>query len=72
MQNPIHKFSQSSNIFKKTGFLSEKLKPLTSSNHHEVYFFCRNLVHISYLTISTKACSNIFKFCLDLGLLIKM
>ena len=34
MQNPIQKFRQSSIVFKKPGFLSEKLKILPSSNEH--------------------------------------
>ena len=31
-----------------------------------------NLTHVSYLEISTKGCSRIFLFCLDLELSIKM
>ena len=34
MQNPIPKLGQTSIIFKKPDFLSEKLKTLTSSNCH--------------------------------------
>ena len=34
MQNLIPKLRQTSIISKKPGFLSEKLKNLTSSNHH--------------------------------------
>ena len=34
MQNPIAKFKQSSIISKEPGYLSEKLRILTSSNYH--------------------------------------
>ena len=34
--------------------------------------FCWNFAHVSYLTMSTKECSEFFLFCLDLELLIKM
>ena len=36
IQNPIPKFRQSSIISVKPGYLSEKLKILTSSNYHKV------------------------------------
>ena len=39
MRNPIQKFNQSSIVFEKPGFLSEKLKTLTSSNYHRVQIF---------------------------------
>ena len=38
MQNPITKFRQSSIIPEELGYLSEKLKTLTSSNYQRVYF----------------------------------
>ena len=34
--------------------------------------FCLNFAHVSCLTMSTKACSGFFLFCLDLELLIKV
>ena len=39
MQNAISKFRQSSIASEKPGYLSEKLKTLTSSNHHRVQYF---------------------------------
>ena len=36
MQNPTLKIRQSSVISEKPGYLSEKLKALTSSNYHRV------------------------------------
>ena len=71
MQNTIQKFRQSSIVFEKPGFLSEKLKTLTSSNYHRVQYIFRNFVHVSYLSMSTKGCSRFFFFCLDLQLLQK-
>ena len=43
MQNLIPKLRQTSIISKKPGFLSEKLKTLTSSNYHRVIFFAESL-----------------------------
>ena len=37
------KFRQSSIVCEKPGFLSEKLKPLTSSNYHRVQYFLLKL-----------------------------
>ena len=39
MQNPLLKFRQSSIISEKLGYLSEKLKALTSSNYDRVKYF---------------------------------
>ena len=39
MQNPQIKFRQSSIISEKPGYLSEKLKALTSSNYDRVKYF---------------------------------
>ena len=39
MQNPIPKFRQSSIMFEKPGYLSEKMKTLTSSNYSKGYYF---------------------------------
>ena len=39
MQNSIKKIRQSSTVFEKPGFLSEKLKILTSSNYNRVQYF---------------------------------
>ena len=61
MHKLMPKFIQSSIISKKPGYLSEKLKTLPSWN----------FAHVSYLTMSTKGCSEFFLFCLDLQLLIK-
>ena len=63
------KFGQSSIIFEKPGFLSEKLKTLTSSKYHRVQFFCWNFAHFFYLPMC--AYSGFFLFCLDLELFAK-
>ena len=39
MRNPIQKFRQHSTVLEKPGILPEKLKTLTSSNYHRVYYF---------------------------------
>ena len=54
MQNLIQKFRQSSIVFEKPGFLSEKLKILTSSNYHRVQYCLQKCYFL--------------KFCLDLEL----
>ena len=43
MQNLISKLRQTCLISKKPGFLSEKLKTLTSSNYHSLIFFAEIL-----------------------------
>ena len=43
MQNSITKLRESSIISEKPGYLSEKLKTLTSSNYHRVVFFAEIL-----------------------------
>ena len=73
MQNPILKFRQSSIVFETPGFLSEKLKTLTSFNYHWVQiFFCWNFAHVSYLPMSTKGCWDFFHLDLDLELFAKI
>ena len=74
MQNPIPKLRQTSIISKKPGFLSEKLKTLTSSiefNTLEFNIFCWNFTHVFYLVMSIKGYVGFLKFCLDLELLMK-
>ena len=47
MQNPIPKFIKSSIISEKPGYLPEKLKTLTSSNHRKVFLlptFCTHFL----------------------------
>ena len=39
MQNPIPKLRQCSIISEKTGYLSEKLKTLSSSNYYKAQYF---------------------------------
>ena len=39
VQNPISKFRQSFITSEKPGYLSKKLKTLTSCNYHQVYYF---------------------------------
>ena len=36
------------------------MKTLTSSNYHKANIFCWIFAHVSYLTMSTKACSGFF------------
>ena len=43
MQNSILKFRQSSTVFEKPGYLSEKLQILTSSNYDRVQYFLLKL-----------------------------
>ena len=38
MENPIPKSRQSSTITETSGYLSEKLKTLTSSNYQSIFF----------------------------------
>ena len=70
MQNPISKLRQGSIISEKPSFLSEKLKILTSSNYHTVYYFLLKFCARFLLTEVYKN-STIFLFCLNLELLIK-
>ena len=64
MRNPIQKFTQSSIVFQKPGFLSENLKTLTRFNYHRVNYFLLKLRTRFLLTIVYKRV--FFKFCLDL------
>ena len=72
LQNLIPKFRQSSIISEKPGFLSEKLKTLTSFNYHRVQYFLLKFCTRFLLTNIDKRVFGIFLFCLDLELLIKM
>ena len=69
MQNPIPTLNQ---VSKKPGFLSEKLKTLTSANYHKVKYFCWDFEHVFDLMMSTKGWLGFLKFCSDLELSIKM
>ena len=60
MQNPIKKFRQSSIVFEKPSFLSEKLKTLTSSNYHRVQYLLLKLRTRFLLTNVYKWVSGIF------------
>ena len=60
MQNPIQKLRQSSIFFEKPGFLSEKLKNLTSSNYHRVQCFLLKLHTCVLLTNVYKSVFGIF------------
>ena len=53
-------------------FLSEKIENFDELQLPEFIVICWNFAHVFYLTMSKKACSGIFKICLDLLLLIKM
>ena len=72
MRNPIQKFRQGSIVFEKPGFLSEKLKTLTSSNYHRVQYFLLKLATRFLLTNLYKSVFGIFLFCLDLALFAKI
>ena len=62
MQNLIQKFRQSSLIFEKPDFLSEKLKTLTSSNYHKVQYFLLKFCTHFLLTIVYKRVFGIIIF----------
>ena len=61
MQNPIHKFIQSSILFENPGVLSENLKNLTSSNYPTVQYFLLTL-HTSFLltNVYKRVCGILF------------
>ena len=60
MQNPIPKLRQPSVISKKPGFLSEKLKILTSSNYDGVWYFFLKFCTRLPLSNVYKSVSEIF------------
>ena len=66
MQNPIQKFRQSSIVFEKPGFLSDKLKILPNK------YFWLKLYTCFLLTNVYKRVFGIFLFCLDLELFAKI
>ena len=72
MQNPIFKFRESSIISEKLGYLSEKLKTLTSSNYHNVSNFSLKFCTPFLLNNIYKMVFGIFLFYVNLPLLIKM
>ena len=69
MQNPIQKFKQSSTVFERPGFLSEKLKTPGTRGFNNFYW---NFAHIFDLTIPTKHCPGFFLFCIGLELFAKI
>ena len=60
MQIPILKFRQSSGIIEKPGYLSKKLKTLTSSNYRRVYYFLLKFCTRFHLTNVYKRVTGIF------------
>ena len=60
MQNLLPKIKENPIISEKPGYLSEKLKTLTSSNYHRFNNFYCNFAHISNLIMSTKECLRFF------------
>ena len=58
----MQKFRQSSFVFEKLGFLSEKLKTLTSSYYHRVQYFLLKLRTRFLLTNVYKRVFRIFNF----------
>ena len=72
MQNSLPKLRKTSPISKKPGFLSEKLKTLTSFNYHGVKYFLLKFCTCFLLSNVYKRVSGVFLFCLDLELLIKV
>ena len=72
MQNPITKFGRSSIISEKPGYLTEKLKTLTSSNYHRVKYFLLKPCTCFLLNYVCKRVVGIVLFCLDLELLTKL
>ena len=70
IQNPIPNLDKTI-ISEKPGYLSGKLKTLTSSNYHKVKYFMKIFCTRFLLTISAKGSSVFFCFFLDLELFIK-
>ena len=67
----VTKFRQSSILTKKSSYLSEQLKTLTTSNYHRVqYLLLKFCITLFLLNDVYKSVSWIFLFCLDLELLI--
>ena len=60
MQNPIPKLRQTSIISKKPRFLSEKLKTLTSSNYHRVWYFLLKFCARFLLSNAYKSVCGVF------------
>ena len=71
-RNPIKKFRQNFIVFKKPGFLSKKLKTLTSSNYHRVQYFLLKLLTRFLLTNVYKRVFGFSLFCIDLQLFPKL
>ena len=72
MRKPIQKFRQSSIVFENPSFLPGKLKTLTSSNYHKVYYFLLKLRTRFLLTNVYERVFGTFLLCLDLQLLAKI
>ena len=68
----MQKFRQSSIVFEKPGFLSEKLKTLTSSNYYRVQYFLLTLCTRFLLTNVYKRVFRIFSILLRLELFAKI
>ena len=61
MQNPIHKFRQSTIVFEKPGILSENTKTLTRFNYPTVQYFLLKLLTSFLLTNAFKrVCGTFF------------
>ena len=71
MQNAILKFRQSSCIFEKPDYLSEKLKTLTSSNYHRVHYFLLKFCTRFRLTNVYKRMCGIFQTLFRSGVIDK-
>ena len=72
MQNSMKKFGQSYIVFEKPGFCLKNWNFWRAPTTIEFNIFCWNFAHVSYLPMSTKGCSDFFKFCLDLELFPKI
>ena len=72
MQNPMQNFRQSSIVSEKQGILSKNWKFWRPPTTIEFNIFCWNFAHVSWLPMSTKACSGFFLFCLDLEFFAKI
>ena len=71
MQNPIHKFGQSTIVFEKPGILSENTKTLTRFTYPTVQYFLLKLLTSFLLTNAFKRVCGTFLFCLDLRVICK-
>ena len=72
LKNSIQNLNKALLLPRNQVFWLKNWKIWLTPTNIELNIFYWNFVHISYLSRSTKACSRIFLFCLDLGLFAKI